>query len=120
MQAIITKYHGATNTKPSKISATASGGARVVISYPHDCTTDDAHKRAAAALMVKMDWAAQYDLVCGEHKTGCVFVMIPKLVGPVATLIEHAMEAHPHFESPRGQADIAAARKAVERLQEVM
>ena len=29
----------------------------------------------------------------------------------LATLIEHASEQYPHFESPRGQADIRAAKE---------
>ena len=36
---------------------------------------------------------------------------------PFDTLIEHAKEAYPHFESPRGQADIAAAIKYVRNLE---
>ncbi len=37
----------------------------------------------------------------------------PDLLMALEVLINHAMETHPHFESKRGQNDIAAAIKAV-------
>ena len=37
-------------------------------------------------------------------------------VSAIKTLIEHAQETYPHFESPRGQRDIAAAISALAEL----
>lgn len=55
MQAILTKYHGPTNTKPARITAYCAGG-KVRVSYEHELTTDDAHRRAAMRLIEKMKW----------------------------------------------------------------
>jgi len=57
MQTIETKYHGPTNYKGSRISATASGGGgRVMLSYDDALNSEDNHKAAVLALMEKMDW----------------------------------------------------------------
>ena len=69
MKAIITKYHGPTNTRGSRISATDSDGNRVSISYPYD---RDPHRAAAAALCAKMRWSGT--LVQGGTSNGAVFV----------------------------------------------
>ncbi len=73
MQTIETKYHGPSNVRGSRISATASGNkARVILSYDHALNGDDNHKAAARALMDKLDWRGVY--VGGHTKTGMVFV----------------------------------------------
>lgn len=73
MQTIETKYHGASNVRGSRISATASGcKARVVLSYDHALNGEENHKAAARALMGKLDWRGVY--VGGHTKTGMVFV----------------------------------------------
>ena len=73
MQTIETRYHGATNCKPSRISATASGsGKRVFASYDHSMDIDGNHKAAAAKLLEAMDWRGQY--IGGHTKAGMVFV----------------------------------------------
>ena len=53
-EAIVTKYHGATNTRGSQITATACGGLRVSIPYPHDLNGEDVHRAAANLLMIKV------------------------------------------------------------------
>ena len=55
MQAITTKYHGPTNTKPGRVSATAEAG-RVIFSWNHALNTDDNHAAAARALRDKFGW----------------------------------------------------------------
>lgn len=72
MQTITTKYHGCTNTRGSKISATASGGARIYTSYDHSLNLDDNHRAAALKLMEKLNWEGEY--IGGETKDGMVFV----------------------------------------------
>lgn len=56
MKAILTRYHGATNTRGSRISATDSDKNRVSISYPHELNSDKAHALAAKTLCEKMNW----------------------------------------------------------------
>lgn len=73
MQTIETKYHGPSNVKGSRISATASGcKARVILSYDHALNGEGNHQAAAAALMDKLNWTGRY--VGGHTKTGMVFV----------------------------------------------
>lgn len=84
MKAIITKYHGATNTRGSRISATAEGGNRVSIPYPHELNSDAAHKLAAVMLCKKMNWATE---LCGggmpDGATQC-WVFVDNLVHALA------------------------------------
>ena len=56
MQAIRTVYHGPTNYRGARITATCSSGYRATINYPHELDTEDAHRKAAVALMEKMEW----------------------------------------------------------------
>lgn len=55
MQAIRTRYHGPTNTKGSRISATCAGG-RIYVPYNYALDGLGNHKAAALALMEKLDW----------------------------------------------------------------
>lgn len=73
MQTIATKYHGCTNTKGSRVSATASGaGKRVFVSYDHSLDIDGNHKAAALKLMSELDWTGKF--IGGHTKQGMVFV----------------------------------------------
>lgn len=54
-QAIVTKYHGPTNYKGSRISARADAG-RVIVSYDHALNIDENHKAAAQALAERYGW----------------------------------------------------------------
>jgi hypothetical protein len=63
MKAIRTKFIPATNTKPARISATAEGGHRIVISYDSEGTQEEAHAKAAIALCAKLGWTGK--LVAG-------------------------------------------------------
>jgi hypothetical protein len=57
MKAILTRYIGATDTRGSRISASAEGGNRVVIPYPdEEHQGEAAHRVAAVALVRKMGW----------------------------------------------------------------
>jgi hypothetical protein len=55
MQAIITKYFGPTNSRGSRIKATAAAGS-VTISYPYELSGQACHRAAAEALVQKMGW----------------------------------------------------------------
>jgi hypothetical protein len=52
-EAIVTKYHGATDTRGSRVTATACGGVKVSIPYPHELSGEDVHRAAANLLMIK-------------------------------------------------------------------
>ena len=74
MKAIFTKYHGPTNVKGSRVSASDSDGNRVTLSWDCALNTDQNHRRAAVALCHKMKWAGK--LAEGDTRTGMVFVWI--------------------------------------------
>jgi hypothetical protein len=58
-QAIETKYVKATNTRGSRIKATAWGGS-ITVGYDYALDTDGAHKAAADALIAKMGWSGTF------------------------------------------------------------
>ena len=74
MKAIFTKYHGATNFKGSRISASDEDGNRTYISYPYELSGEAVHRKAADALCAKMGWSGK--LASGSHKRGYVFVFL--------------------------------------------
>lgn len=56
MQAIVTKYLPATNTKGARIKASCEAGS-VTISYPHEAQRGvEAHATAMRALAAKLGW----------------------------------------------------------------
>lgn len=55
MQAIHVKYISATNTKGSRIKATASAGS-LTISYPHELSGQSVYRKAAEELVIKLGW----------------------------------------------------------------
>jgi len=75
MKAILTKYHGPTDTRGSRVSASDEDGNRVSIPYPHELSGEAVHRKAADALCQKMGWAGE--LICGGIKTGYAFVWVP-------------------------------------------
>jgi hypothetical protein len=114
MKAITTKYHGATNYKPARMSASDMDGNRITKSYDHDLNIDSNHKDIAQQLCSKMGWTGT--LTMGAIKGGYVHVFnsgIPSrdqiiaLMTAAAILRVHAEERYPHFEDTRGQEDIA-------------
>jgi hypothetical protein len=74
MKAIITKFHGPTYTKGSRISATDDDGNRVMTSSNHALSSDDRHDAAALALCRKMGWKGR--LVRGWLKNRVVYVFL--------------------------------------------
>ena len=62
MKAIRTRYHGASNVKGSRISATDGErypGHTLVMSYDGALNSDDMHRKAAYAFRDKMDWKGE-------------------------------------------------------------
>jgi hypothetical protein len=76
MTAIVTTYHGPTNTRGSKIIADAGMKRRVSVSYDYAMNTEDNHAAAARALCAKFDWTG--DLRSGGRERGFVFVFADK------------------------------------------
>lgn len=54
-QGIVTRYHGPTDRKGSRISATCDAG-RVIVSYDHALNSFRNHREAARALAIKLGW----------------------------------------------------------------
>ncbi len=76
-QAIVTKYHGPTNSRGSRISATAEAG-RVYMSYRHDLDIPANHAEAARLFAAKFGWLEFSDYAQGGTANGYVFVAVPK------------------------------------------
>ena len=57
-ESITTKYHGPSNVKGARVSATSSSGSgmRVYLAWDHAADTNTNHKLAAARLAEKMNW----------------------------------------------------------------
>ena len=72
MKAIVTKYHGPTNTRGSRISASDTDRNRISIPYPHELSGEDVYRLAAETLCKKMGWPGR--LIGGSVKNGYVFV----------------------------------------------
>jgi hypothetical protein len=58
-QAIETKHIKPTNTKGSRIKASAWAGT-ITVGYDYALSTDNAHKAAADALMAKLGWTGKF------------------------------------------------------------
>lgn len=59
MQAIITKYIPCTNTRGSRVKATADAGS-VTLGWADALNTDENHNAAALALAHKFGWKGEY------------------------------------------------------------
>jgi hypothetical protein len=73
MKAILTRYHGPTNTRGSRYSATDSDRNRISIPADYSLNSEGNHDKAAMALCVKMGWV-QHPLMRGGTPTGNVYV----------------------------------------------
>jgi hypothetical protein len=94
-QAIVTKYHGPTNSRGSKVSATSQAG-RVYFTYDHALTTDENHHAACRKLASAMGWGDEW--IPGWTPAGdCgVWVQVPRayqraVVAVVATRLAMQM-----------------------------
>lgn len=74
-QAIETKYFGATDTKGSRIKATAAAGS-VTIGYDYALSPEKNHKKAAFALLLKMGWNGKFAQGGNVKGDGYVFVNV--------------------------------------------
>ena len=67
MQVITTKYLPPTNFKGSRIKASCEAGS-VTVGFCHDGTVEDAHAKAAIALIAKLGWHGEY--TCAGDRNG--------------------------------------------------
>lgn len=58
-QAITTKFLAPTNTKGSRVKATAAAGS-VTVAWDYGKSTDENHRSAAQALAQKFGWIGKY------------------------------------------------------------
>ena len=70
MKAIRVKYHGPTNFRGSRLTATADGGHRVTVPYDYALSGDALYLTAAVALCHKLKWKGE--LIAGGLPDGSV------------------------------------------------
>lgn len=75
MQAIITKYHGATNTRGSRISARSQAG-RKFYSWDYALGVEENHKAAAQQYASEMKWGREWEGGALPDDTGYAFVRV--------------------------------------------
>lgn len=69
MQAVVTKFLGPTDSRGSRIKASAFGGS-VTLGWNYALDSQENHRAAAQALLAKMGWAGSYVhgvLPSGDH-----------------------------------------------------
>lgn len=75
MQTIKTRVLPCTNTKPTRVKATASSAlGHVIVSYHNFCSADDAHRAAAMKLIKKLDWPGTW--IAGDDGKGMTWVCL--------------------------------------------
>lgn len=67
-QAIVTRYHGPTDTRGSRVSARCAAG-RVTVPWDHALDVPGNHAAAVAALVRKLGWNAP---PCGPFELGAL------------------------------------------------
>lgn len=82
MKAILTKYHGPTKTKGSRVSATAERGHRIIISWEPAWDVGRNHATAAQVLRTKMGWSGK--LIGGTLGNGDMCWVFADKHSPVA------------------------------------
>lgn len=85
MQTVETRYHGPTNTRGARISATSSDGVRVFVPYDHSLEARDCHAEAVHALRKKMGWWKDPSFtmhLAGNSKHGYIWCFDKQLSDP--------------------------------------
>jgi len=82
MQAIRTRYHGATNTRGARITARSSGGS-LTLPRNYSLDVDQDHARAAQALVDRLGWTGVYHGGCfgGDYYWVCESGWTPTVEG---------------------------------------
>ena len=84
MKTITTKFHGPTNTRGSRYSAT-DGDNRVSIPADDSLNSNKNHDAACLALCEKLRWKGR--MLSGGTKTGYVYVFVPTILHPSDLLV---------------------------------
>ena len=58
-QAIVTKYHPATNVRGSRVSARCDAG-RIIRSWDHSLGVEGNHRAVAAELIARLGWTSEF------------------------------------------------------------
>jgi hypothetical protein len=77
MQCIKTRYIPATHTKPTRISAESTSGAKVTLSWDYAHGETGNHRQACEALRAKLGWTkelAHGEMVGAPHKDAWYWV----------------------------------------------
>jgi hypothetical protein len=82
MQAIVTKYHGPTNSQGPRVKASAEAGS-ITLLWDHALDSDANHEVAARALLAKLGWDVRSDIVGGTMPRHCshhnCYVLVPRV-----------------------------------------
>lgn len=73
-RAIRTRYHGPSNTRGSRYSATDDMGNRITLHCQPELNNDENHKAAAYALRDKMKWTGE--MVAGEFNHDYFWIFV--------------------------------------------
>lgn len=76
-QAIVTKFHAATNTYDARVTATCQAG-RVTLPWNDSLDVPDNHTAAAKALQAKFGWSGKLAGGAMPDGTGYCFVLLPE------------------------------------------
>lgn len=70
MKAIVTKYHGCTNTRPARMTATAEGVKTITLPLDDHLSIEENHRAAAMILAQKYNWSTR--LISGALPDGSI------------------------------------------------
>lgn len=59
-QSIVTRYHGPTNSRGSRVSAVSASGHRVTLHWDSALNTDENHTAAALQMAQKLGWSGDW------------------------------------------------------------
>jgi hypothetical protein len=135
MQAIRTKYHGPTNNRGSRVTASCERG-KLTVSWDPALNPENNHRRAAAMLLAKFaeEDVKQYgetaeahhwgDFITGETQDGtCVHVLVSRLTGWCALrkAAEKLEALRPKFQSgARDGATLGAISAAMDGIRQAL
>ena len=71
-QAIQTKYHGPSNVRGARVSATCQAG-RIIKSWDHSLNVSDNHDAAVSTLLAKLKWEGEW-IGAGVASSGYCYV----------------------------------------------
>ena len=120
MQAIVTKYHGPTDRKGARISATSASSIRLYLSYDHSLDLEENHDAAALALARKLAWT-RWPYSRGSLRNGYVYVPVPTVsvaLSAIENLDMEAWERCPDAEAYRDLRGVPSLAEAATRLHE--